>query len=89
MDVRTQKNVEMTMGGWAEYWARPDKERLLNVISLEFSRTRLESLVEAPRVVRQLDWVERVWPRHLKRLQTEATNVMDEMMYPKVINNVD
>jgi hypothetical protein len=25
-----------------------------------------------------------VWPRHLKEAQTESTNVLDEMMYPKV-----
>jgi len=84
MDVRTQKNMEMTMAEWTTYYEDPAKERLLNVISLEFSRTRLEPLVEAPSVVRQLDWVERVWPRHLKKMQTEATNVMDDMMYPKV-----
>ena len=34
--------------------------------------------------VRQIDWVDRVWPRHLKELQTESTNVLDDMMYPKV-----
>lgn len=34
--------------------------------------------------VRQIDWVDCVWPRHLKEAQTESTNVLDEMMYPKV-----
>lgn len=34
--------------------------------------------------MRQIDWVERVWPRHLKEAQTEATNVLEDMMYPKV-----
>ncbi|XP_035709245.1 jmjC domain-containing histone demethylation protein 1 isoform X2 [Folsomia candida] len=84
MDVRTQKNTEMTMKTWQEYYDKDNKDRLLNVISLEFSHTKLENFVEAPRVVRQLDWVDRVWPRHLKNMQTESTNVMDEMMYPKV-----
>merc|ERR1711872_101777 len=32
-----------------------DKDKLLNVISLEFSHTKLESLVHAPQVVRQID----------------------------------
>nr|CAD7462039.1 unnamed protein product [Timema tahoe] len=34
--------------------------------------------------VRQIDWVDCVWPKHLKESQTESTNVIDEMMYPKV-----
>ncbi|XP_045134294.1 lysine-specific demethylase 2A-like [Portunus trituberculatus] len=84
MDVNTQKNVEMTMKDWQRYFESQDKDKLLNVISLEFSHTKLESLIQAPTVVRQIDWVERVWPRHLKEAQTEATNVLEDMMYPKV-----
>lgn len=75
MDVRTQKNLELTMKQWQEYYEKDNKDRLLNVISLEFSHTKLENFVEAPTVVRQLDWVDRVWPRHLKNMQTESTNV--------------
>ncbi|KAF2358871.1 Zinc finger CXXC-type [Trinorchestia longiramus] len=84
MDVNTQKNVEMTMKDWQRYFESKDKDKLLNVISLEFSHTKLENLVHAPTVVRQIDWVEKVWPRHLKEAQTEATNVLEDMMYPKV-----
>nr|XP_013189630.1 unnamed protein product [Amyelois transitella] len=84
MDVNTQKNIEMTMKDWQRYYDDPNKERLLNVISLEFSHTRLENYVQAPRIVRQIDWVDTVWPRHLKDQQTESTNALDEMMYPKV-----
>lgn len=84
MDVNTQKNIEMTMKEWQRYYDDPEKERLLNVISLEFSHTRLENYVQAPRIVRQIDWVDVVWPRYLKELQTESTNALDEMMYPKV-----
>ncbi|XP_048482218.1 jmjC domain-containing histone demethylation protein 1 isoform X3 [Plutella xylostella] len=84
MDVNTQKNIEMTMKDWQRYYDDPNKERLLNVISLEFSHTRLENYVQAPRIVRQIDWVEVVWPRHLKDQQTESTNALDDMMYPKV-----
>ncbi|XP_022128242.1 jmjC domain-containing histone demethylation protein 1 [Pieris rapae] len=84
MDVNTQKNIEMTMKDWQRYYDDPNKERLLNVISLEFSHTRLENYVQAPRIVRLIDWVETVWPRHLKDQQTESTNALDDMMYPKV-----
>jgi len=44
----------------------------------------LDSQIQAPKFVRQIDWVDKVWPRHLKEMQIEATNNMDDMMYPKV-----
>lgn len=84
MDVNTQKNLEMTMKEWQEYYEDPEKTRLLNVISLEFSHTKLENYVQSPNVVRQVDWVDVVWPRKLKEAQVESTNSLDEMMYPKV-----
>ncbi|GJQ78058.1 hypothetical protein Trydic_g2401 [Trypoxylus dichotomus] len=84
MDVNTQKNSEMTMKEWQKYYEDPGKDRLLNVISLEFSHTKLENYVQSPTIVRQLDWVDCVWPRHLKDSQTEATNVLEDMKYPKV-----
>ncbi|KAG8200194.1 hypothetical protein JTE90_024977 [Oedothorax gibbosus] len=84
MDVTTQKDVEMTMKDWCKYFENPNRDQLLNVISLEFSHTRLENYVESPTLVRQVDWVDWVWPRHLKESQTEGTNSLDEMKYPKV-----
>jgi len=51
MDVNTQKNMDMTMKEWQKYYESSNKERLLNVISLEFSHTKLENYVHAPSVV--------------------------------------
>lgn len=34
--------------------------------------------------VDQVDWVDNMWPPNLKQSQTEATNVISEMKYPKV-----
>ncbi|XP_076434796.1 lysine-specific demethylase 2B-like [Babylonia areolata] len=84
MDVNTQKGMEMTMKDWVRYYQNPERDRLLNVISLEFSHTRLDNYVESPTLIRQVDWVDRVWPRHLKECQTESTNIIDKMKYPKV-----
>ena len=39
------------------------------MISLEFSNTKMDSYVTAPKVVRQVDWVDQVWPKHLKEDQ--------------------
>ena len=41
-------------------------------------------LTSVCRVVRQIDWVDNVWPRHLKEDQEDGTNDMRSMMYPKV-----
>ncbi|XP_036323429.1 jmjC domain-containing histone demethylation protein 1 isoform X1 [Rhagoletis pomonella] len=84
MDVNTQKNLQMTMKEWQQYYDNPQKDRLLNVISLEFSHTRLDNYVQCPEIVRQIDWVDVVWPKCLKDAQKEGTNVLGEMMYPKV-----
>uniref|UniRef100_A0A8C2FEP9 Lysine-specific demethylase 2B n=1 Tax=Cyprinus carpio TaxID=7962 RepID=A0A8C2FEP9_CYPCA len=86
MDVSTQKGSEMSMAQFVRYYETPEDERdkLLNVISLEFSHTKLENLIKRPTVVDLVDWVDNMWPRHLKQKQTEATNVMSEMKYPKV-----
>lgn len=84
MDVTTQKDIEMTMKEWTHYYENPVRDRLLNVISLEFSHTKLDSMVESPTIVRQVDWVDWVWPKHLKAQQTESTNSIGDMKYPKV-----
>ena len=55
MDVNTQKGLEMTVKDWVKYYEEDgvqDRRRLLNVISLEFSHTRLEDYVDQPQVVR-------------------------------------
>jgi F-box/leucine-rich repeat protein 10/11 len=86
MNVNTQTILSMTMKEWHKYYETTHSERrdLYNVISLEFSNTKLDGQVSAPRVVRQIDWIDKVWPRHLKEMQVEATNSIDDMMYPKV-----
>ena len=84
MDVKTQKNIEMSMKDWCKYYESKNRDRLLNVISLEFSHTKLDDLVDSPLIVKLLDWVDLVWPKFLKESQTESTNTIDKMKYPKV-----
>ncbi|XP_042297618.1 lysine-specific demethylase 2B isoform X4 [Sceloporus undulatus] len=86
MDVNTQKGTEMSMSQFVRYYETPEAERkkLYNVISLEFSHTKLANIVKRPNVVDLVDWVDNMWPRHLKERQTDATNAISEMKYPKV-----
>jgi hypothetical protein len=58
MDVNTQKGMEMSMKEWVTYYQNPDKDKLLNVISLEFSHTRLENYVEQPEAVRYKTFIQ-------------------------------
>uniref|UniRef100_A0A8C9SZV9 Histone lysine demethylase PHF8 n=1 Tax=Scleropages formosus TaxID=113540 RepID=A0A8C9SZV9_SCLFO len=62
IDVGRQADLKMRLGEFVEYYNSPNRERVLNVISLEFSETRLSNLVETPKIVRKLSWVENLWP---------------------------
>ncbi|KAL4655478.1 histone lysine demethylase PHF8-like [Arapaima gigas] len=62
IDVRRQADLKMSLGEFVEYYNSPNRDRVLNVISLEFSETRLSNLVETPKIVRKLSWVENLWP---------------------------
>uniref|UniRef100_A0A8K9WUD8 [histone H3]-dimethyl-L-lysine(36) demethylase n=1 Tax=Oncorhynchus mykiss TaxID=8022 RepID=A0A8K9WUD8_ONCMY len=86
MDVSTQKGIEMSMAQWRRYYETPPSQRdkLYNVISLEFSHTKLENLVQRPASVDIIDWVDNMWPRHLKERQRDSTNSITDMQYPKV-----
>uniref|UniRef100_A0A1A7XUH1 [histone H3]-dimethyl-L-lysine(36) demethylase n=1 Tax=Iconisemion striatum TaxID=60296 RepID=A0A1A7XUH1_9TELE len=86
MDVNTQKGIEMSMAQWGRYYETPpsEREKLYNVISLEFSHTKLENLVKRPASVDLVDWVDNMWPRHLKERQRDSTNAIIDMHYPKV-----
>ncbi|XP_029910000.1 lysine (K)-specific demethylase 2Aa isoform X2 [Myripristis murdjan] len=86
MDVSTQKGTEMSMAQWRRYYETPpsQREKLYNVISLEFSHTKLENLVKRPATVDLIDWVDNMWPRHLKERQRDSTNSINDMQYPKV-----
>lgn len=57
-----------TVGAWADWYCDPARRRtLLNVISLEFSRTPLARLVRAPAAVRALSWASQTWPSDYSR----------------------
>ena len=84
VDSKTQKCHSMCMKEWSRYWSSEPREQTLNGISLEFSKTKLDTQVTSPTVVRRIDWIEKAWPKHLKELQEDSSNNIDDMMYPKV-----
>ncbi|CAE6433383.1 unnamed protein product [Rhizoctonia solani] len=63
-DVATQSTSPgWTLGAWAGYYNTPEpRDKIRNVISLEVSGTPLAEKISPPRLVREIDWVEHVWP---------------------------
>jgi hypothetical protein len=84
MDCSTQEALVMKMEDWVRYYEDPEKSRLLNVISLEFSKSKLDRMVASPAIVRAIDWITNAWPKELKAKQTSQGNSMKHMKYPKV-----
>jgi len=84
LDTKTQKTQSMTMQQWYQFWVTFPRKQILNGISLEFSLTKMDPHIVPPRIVRQIDWIEKAWPRHLKQMQKDFTNNLEDMMYPKV-----
>ncbi|XP_063543154.1 uncharacterized protein LOC134751607 [Cydia strobilella] len=65
IDVRRQTTLRMPLGDFVEYFETPPDlrgERVLNVLSLEFSDTNMAPLVEPPGTIRRLDWASSAWP---------------------------
>lgn len=84
-DCDTHSPEKMTVHQFVRYYMSQEKEKLLNVTSLEFSQTGLERLVDCPITIREdLDWVTLVWPKHLIAGQKDSTNAIENMKYPKV-----
>ncbi|KAI8511679.1 Lsd1/2 complex PHD finger containing protein Phf2 [Branchiostoma belcheri] len=65
IDVCRQEDHRMLLREWTEYYNSPNRSKVLNVISLEFSKTRLSDLVRPPHVVRQMSWVDNYFPEQL------------------------
>lgn len=45
IDVSRQEDYKMLMREWTEYFSSPNRQKIFNVISLEFSKTRLVSFL--------------------------------------------
>lgn len=78
LDVASQSTSPgWDLGKWANYfYLEPSKrDKILNVISLEISGTKLSDMILPPKIVRDLDWVENFWP---------STRKGKGHVYPKV-----
>lgn len=63
-----QEVASKSMKEWRQYYNQEacERDQILNVISLEFSSTRLAEFAKTPRAIREIDWINHVWPHDLR-----------------------
>uniref|UniRef100_A0A8C4HMB1 Lysine-specific demethylase 7A n=1 Tax=Dicentrarchus labrax TaxID=13489 RepID=A0A8C4HMB1_DICLA len=62
IDVARQADSKMKLSEFIKYFTNPIRPKVLNLISLEFSDTKMSELVEVPDVAQKMSWVENYWP---------------------------
>ncbi|PVZ99186.1 hypothetical protein BB558_004806 [Smittium angustum] len=69
IDVQTQEELGLwSMEKWTNYYESTSKRRILNVISLEVSDTKLTEIVKRPKLVDDLDVIQKYWPKSLQKV---------------------
>lgn len=79
---RTQTTIKMTMADFVKYYCEPKNrgEEVYNVLSLEFTGTKLDELVKRPKTINDIDWIDLAYPKYLRdMLQNESV-----FYHPKV-----
>ncbi|XP_053506248.1 lysine-specific demethylase 7A isoform X1 [Ictalurus furcatus] len=62
IDVARQADSKMKLREFVKYYYQPVRPKVLNLISLEFSDTKMAELVDVPDIAREMSWVEKYWP---------------------------
>ncbi|XP_066505774.1 lysine-specific demethylase 7B isoform X2 [Hoplias malabaricus] len=62
IDVARQADSKMKLKEFVKYYCSPHRPKVLNVISLEFSDTKMSELVVVPDIAQKMSWVENYWP---------------------------
>nr|XP_055047722.1 lysine-specific demethylase 7B isoform X1 [Misgurnus anguillicaudatus] len=62
IDVARQADSKIKLKTFVKYYYSPQRPKVLNVISLEFSDTKMSELVVVPDIATKMSWVENYWP---------------------------
>lgn len=63
IDVASQSEINgWSLSRWADYFHSSERDRIRNVISLEISDTAFSEQIKRPKIVRELDWIDLMWP---------------------------
>jgi F-box and leucine-rich repeat protein 10/11 len=66
IDVKSQQTAQKwNLKKWADYYESTGEKTIRNVISLEVSQSKLGRLLQRPKIVRDLDLQDAVWPLEL------------------------
>jgi F-box and leucine-rich repeat protein 10/11 len=66
IDVKSQQTAQKwNLKKWADYYESTGEKSIRNVISLEVSQSKLGRLLQRPKLVRDLDLQDAVWPLEL------------------------
>lgn len=68
IDVKSQEGEDKRwdMRRWADYYEQTGEKKVRNVISLEVSQSKLGRLIRRPKIVREMDLQDSVWPEEDK-----------------------
>lgn len=82
MDVEAQTDEEWPISRWVEYFDRVSgrSKGIYNVISIEFTHSKLEHCLQAPEIAKKMDWVQ-FWPAEFK---DPTIQLRGKMSFPKV-----
>lgn len=69
IDVKSQngEGKKWNMKRWVDYYESKESKVVRNVISLEVSQSKLGRLIRRPKIVRDLDLQDSVWPQELQQ----------------------
>ncbi|XP_057185976.1 lysine-specific demethylase 7B [Triplophysa rosa] len=62
IDVARQADSKIKLSTFVKYYYSSQRPKVLNVISLEFSDTKMSELVVVPDIAQKMSWVENYWP---------------------------
>ncbi|XP_077458339.1 lysine-specific demethylase phf2 isoform X2 [Stigmatopora argus] len=62
VDVTKQIDSKMKLKDFVDYYYSTNRKKILNIINLELSDSRMNSFVRSPQIVQTLSWVENYWP---------------------------
>ncbi len=68
MGTQRELDDDWKLKQWTSYFNTPfdERDRILNLISMEFSTTKLAKIVNPPSFVDEIGWVENLWPKTKK-----------------------
>uniref|UniRef100_A0AC35FWD4 JmjC domain-containing protein n=1 Tax=Panagrolaimus sp. PS1159 TaxID=55785 RepID=A0AC35FWD4_9BILA len=75
IDVYLQQTITMSMGAFYNRWKAENRERLYNMLSFEFSHSKLIKHVKAPDFMYDLSWVHQIWPSDSDHAESSSNGV--------------